>query len=253
VASHKPSDEFGVPLKWKKYLKLVEYGFITFDELQADIRRFPRFRAKSLIREIGRDVGEESSKNRRNLYVVKLVAADLQGQLPNFRIESSSELKKLPEFLRVHDNGPHNELWFCRTRIDNEVFSVAGRILFSNEGGIQSQLIEQLWRTSPRLLERYPSALPCPYVRAYRHGWAWSYSLEEVRLPLKEVDSRERVLHEFYYSLRLIEQERERIELFVAHLNSFSFPAFSLEYKITGSKFSLIDWDTPDDRRVLIS
>jgi len=51
--------------------------------------------------------------------------------------------------------------------------------------------------------------------------------------------------------MRCIEQEREKIEAFCTFLDSFSFKAYSLEYKIVGSELKIIDWDTPDDRQVL--
>ena len=30
-----------VPMKWRKYLALVDFGFVSADELAADIRRYP--------------------------------------------------------------------------------------------------------------------------------------------------------------------------------------------------------------------
>ena len=53
--------------------------------------------------------------------------------------------------------------------------------------------------------------------------------------------------------MRCIEQEKEKIAAFCAFLDSFSFKAYSLEYKIVGSQLKIIDWDTPNDRQVLAS
>ena len=53
--------------------------------------------------------------------------------------------------------------------------------------------------------------------------------------------------------MRCIEQEREKIAAFCEFLDSFSFKAYSLEYKIVASQLKIIDWDTPNDRQVLAS
>ena len=56
---------------------------------------------------------------------------------------------------------------------------------------------------------------------------------------------------DFGYSMRRIEEEREKIAAFCTFLDSFSFKAYSLEYKIVASQLKIIDWDTPNDKRVL--
>jgi hypothetical protein len=240
-----------VPLKWKKYLALVDFGFQSADELAAEIRRYPRSTVQRLVSDISSEILHDSRRSRRGLYVVKLVPADLQGQLPNFRLERSSQLKQLATFLAAHSSETYVEAWYCRTRIDSEVFSVAGRIVFTAPDAGRTQLVEQLWRGSPRLLETYCGDFAFPYVRASRYSWGWPYSIEHVHLPRKSELSNLQLQSEFGYSMRCLEQEREKLAAFCAFLDSFSFKAYSLEYKIVASQLKIIDWDTPDDRRVL--
>jgi hypothetical protein len=246
-----------VPLKWRKYLALVDFGFQSADELAAEIRRYPRGKVHRLVRDITSEIRHDSRRARRSLYVVKLVPADLQGQLPNFRVERSSQLKQLVAFLAAHRSETYVEAWYCGTRIDAEVFSVAGRIVFSAADTGKTQLVEQLWRGSPRLLETYSNDFEFPYVRASRYSWGWPYSIEHVHRPRKSARksalSNLQLQSEFGYSMRCLEQEREKLAAFCAFLDSFSFKAYSLEYKIVGSQLKIIDWDTPDDRRVLAS
>jgi len=239
------------PLKWRKYLALVDFGFLSAAELAADIRRYPKSKVHRLVSDIRSDIRHDSRRARRSLYVVKLVPADLQGQLPNFRVERSSQLKPLVAFLAAHSGENHLEAWYCRTRVDSEVFSVAGRIVFSAANSGKTQLVEQLWRGSPRLLETYSGDFTFPYVRASRYSWGWPYSVEHVHLPRKSALSNLQLQSEFGYSMRCIEQAREKIEAFCAFLDSFSFKAYSLEYKIVASQLKIIDWDTPNDKRVL--
>src|SRR5580693_3639868 len=200
-----------VPVKWRKYLALVDFGFQSADELASEIRRYPKSKVHRLVSDINSDIRRDSRRARRSLYVVKLVPADLQGQLPNFRVERSSQLKQLVAFLTVHSGETYLEAWYCRTRIDSEIFSVAGRIVFNaaNTGG--TQIVEQLWRGSPRLLETYCGDFEFPYVRASRYSWGWPYSIEHVHLPRKSALSRLRLQSEFGYSMRCIEREKEKI------------------------------------------
>jgi hypothetical protein len=246
-----------VPVKWRKYLALVDFGFQSADELAAEIRRYPKSKVHRLVSDIGSDIRHDSRRARRSLFVVKLVPTDLQGQLPNFRVERSSQLKQLVAFLAAHSEVNYIEAWYCRTRIDSEIFSVAGRIVFSSANTGGTQLIEQLWRGSPRLLETYSGDFAFPYVRASRYSWGWPYSIEHVHRPPKSAQklalSNLQLQSEFAYSMRCIEQEREKIAAFCAFLDSFSFKAYSLEYKIVASQLRIIDWDTPNDKRVLAS
>lgn len=240
-----------VPLKWRKYLALVDFGFITADELETEIRRYSRGELHRMVGDIRSNIRQERQRGFRSLYVVKLVPADLPGQLPNLRLEDSSELKRLVGFLEAHENSNYLEGWYCRTRVDPDVFSVAGRIVFSTADGGRTQILEQLWRGSPRLLESYSNDFAFPYVRASRYSWGWPYSIEHIHLPKSSPLSGSQIHSEFAYSLCCIEQERERIEAFCAFLDSFAFKAYSLEYKIVGAQLRIIDWDTPHDRHVL--
>jgi len=242
-----------VPMKWRKYLALVDFGFVSADELAADIRRYPISEVRRLVSDLRSDIRDDFRRARRRFYVVKLVPADLPGQLPNFNVERVSQLKQLVAFLTAHSGETYLEAWYCRTRIDSEVFSVAGRIVFTAPDNGRTQLVEQLWRGSPRLLETYSDNFALPYVRASRYSWGWPYSIEHVHLPRKSALSKLQLQSEFGYSMRCLEQEREKIATFCEFLDSFSFKAYSLEYKIVASQLKIIDWDTPNDRRVLAS
>lgn len=242
-----------VPLKWRKYLALVDFGFVSADELAAEIRRYRISKAHRLVSDISSEIRHDSRRARRSLYVVKLVPADLPGQLPNFNVERSSQLKHLVAFLAAHSGENYLEAWYCRTRVDSEVFSVAGRIVFSAPNAGRTQMVEQLWRGSPRLLETYSDDFAWPYVRASRYSWGWPYSIEHVHLPRKSALNNLQLQSEFGYAMRCIEQEREKIAAFCTFLDSFSFKAYSLEYKIVASQLKIIDWDTPNDKRVLAS
>ncbi len=45
-----------VPLKWRKYLALVDFGFQSADELAADIRRYPISKVRRLVSDLRSDI-----------------------------------------------------------------------------------------------------------------------------------------------------------------------------------------------------
>lgn len=239
------------PLKWTKYLLLVQFGFIEREELEQDIRRYRRSEERHVIRDIGADLRAERKMGCRFLYVIKLVSIGLSGRLPNFRVETLQDLRKVPRFFADHDKGDHAEIWFCRTRVDDNVFSVAGRFVFTPGDSDREHSVEQVWRCSPRLLEEMSASLRFPYLRASRYSWGWPYSIEDVRIPKHWTLDRPTLVAEFLWSMRLFERQRESVEIFLAFLDSFAFRAYSLEYKIVGPKLSIIDWDTPDDKLIV--
>lgn len=245
------TSELEYPLKWTKYLMLAQFGLISRDELEQDIKRYKRFEVQRLIVDLRRDLRVECQRGRRNLYVIKLVSLDLSGRLPNFRVEMRPDIDRLPAFLAAHENFDYVEIWFCRTRVDENVFSVAGRFVFTEEDGERSQCVEQVWRCSPRLLENYTKGFKYPYVRATRLSWGWPYTVKHLHLPRRSSFKRPSLMQEFFTSMRFVERERESICTFLVFLDTFGYRAYSLEYKVVGSRLSIIDWDTPNDKAAI--
>src|ERR1039457_4345971 len=107
-----------LPVKWQKYLRLVDYDFITVGDLERDIHRDQRFEETQLIRDLADELERGAASGCRYLYVIKLVSLHLQGQLPNMRIQQRRDLRLLPHFLARHSSRNYVEVWYCRTRID---------------------------------------------------------------------------------------------------------------------------------------
>ncbi len=141
------------PTKWQKYLKLVEYDLVRLEDLEAEIHRYPWAQRYYLIADLRKDLAVENQKGQQNIYVVKLVSILQQGQLPNFRVVNSTDADQLSTFLEDNGTGRYEEAWYCQTRIDHGVFSVAGRVIFRSDVFQGAQVVEQVWRCSPRRLE----------------------------------------------------------------------------------------------------
>jgi hypothetical protein len=238
-----------VPAKWRKYLKLVEYGLADVRHLEDDIRRFVWENRAALVEEIGRDITARG-RDGSSLYVVKLVPLSLVGQLPNIRVGSLADLPHLEHALASAPPS-YAEVWYCRTSMDGNVLSVAGRLVCTPSMVPRAHTVEQVWRCSPRLIEDFGRGFPFAYLRAARPGWGWRYVTEQVYVPQEEPVCEAALAHEFRHSMGLLEERRERLECFLDHLATFGFRTFVVEYKIVGSRCDIIDWDTPADWRVI--
>jgi hypothetical protein len=241
-------------LKWRKYLLLTEFGFLSKHNLQKQIARYPRHAVRRLTAEIRTALGRVPRGTA--LFVVKLVTQNEPGGFPNLRVTSQDELASIPAFLNAWSSYPYIEIWTCYTCIDSSVLSVAGRLIISSSE-LWEQSVEQLWRASPRMLESYHggSSFPYPYLRATRVGWGWPYNIQHVHIPQANgrlaVLSSEQVRLEFAEAMLSIERSREQLAFFAASICDRGGSIVSIEYKVTGSRLEIIDWDTPDDRRVL--
>jgi hypothetical protein len=235
------------PLKELKYLLLAQFGLLPSDELKLGIKRYARSAVKHLRRDLLHDFQKETVLGHGNLYVLKLIPYGHSWGLPNLRVQNKGDINRIPDFLSSHRNFPYEEVWYCKTRVDPNVFSVAGRFVFLETGRWCGQLVEQVWRCSPRLLEHFSSPFGYPYVRASRPSWGWSYTLDMVWAPPAWGITPSELRKEFQYSMELFERDRDRIERFLTFLASCGYKAYSIEYKIVSSRVMVIDWDTPND------
>ncbi len=234
-----------IPTKWKKYLLLERYGLQELANIRDGIRRYARGETESLLSDIKANLVRDEADSSGAFYVVKLVPLVQQGQLPNYRIHHSKDLAGLPDFLCEHENGDHVEVWFCRTAVSSNLLSTAGRIVFTDDG---RQVVEHVDGCSPRLIESFSSRFQWPFVRASRLGWGRRFAYELIHIPAAWPND---PLPAFRQTVALLEERQEMIRAFCEHLESRCFSAYSLEYKLVGSWFSIIDWDTPDDLKVL--
>jgi hypothetical protein len=183
--------------------------------------------------------------------VVKFVPSKLAIMLPNYRVESFDDLAPLKRALETADSGRYQEVWFCRTQISVGSFSVAGRILVDARAGKKAQIIEQVWRCSPRLIEVLDDKFPYPFVRASRSGWAWPPILEQLHRPPASPETETVIREQFSRALRCLERKRASLEIFVEKILSTGTGACCLEYKIEDDRLQIIDWDTSNDSAVL--
>lgn len=242
------------PLKWRKYLLLTEFGFLSKRDLRKEIARYPRSAVHHLTTQLRQTL--DRIPRGTALFVVKLVPQDEPGRLPNLRVTSHDDLASLPAFLNTWYSYPYTEIWTCYTSIDPSVLSVAGRLIISSTE-VWEHSVEQLWRASPRMLEYYHcgSSFPHPYLRATRVGWGWPYKIQHTHIPRSRGHSpafSSAQLHaEFAEAMVSLERSRDQLALFAASIRDRGADIVSIEYKLTGSRLNIIDWDTPDDRRVL--
>jgi hypothetical protein len=240
-----------VPYKWKKYLKLHEFGFRSISDLNSEIHRFDIHDADAIVEEISS--GFNCIEPQASIFfVIKLINNDAVFSVPNYRIYNPEELAafKVDVLQKQH---LYHEIWYCKTKIyeNNEALSLAGRILYTELVNGYDQTIEQIWNRSPRIIDNYTETSDFIFVRATRLTGGFRHNPLVVHLPSNCNLKKDDVLEQFYYAAKKIEAEREKIEIFEEYMRSFRFNSFALEYKINDGILRFIDWDTPNDKLVL--
>lgn len=242
-----------LPLKWLKYELLDLYGLADLVYIERSIRRFRREDSSYFLSELRREIRGSGSLNTSQrldgFFVTKLVPHRLSILLTNVRVYG---LRDIPAVQRAisEPNSDHEEIWLCRTRADIRTLSVAGRLLVLADCG--SQVIEQVWRCSPRFIENLGPDFPYPFVRAVRPGWGWSMKIEEIHCTPNAPETGCALRCQLGATLRKLNASRERLEFFTDAITSLGL-AISLEYKIEGEALQIIDWDTANDALVLDS
>lgn len=241
-----------IPIKWKKYLLLANYGLTTLDKLNSEIHRYRWKDFPIVVEELRQKFSVQQGDS--NLFVVKLVSANAVGQLPNFRLTLPTQLPNLMRFLQETPQHNFEEVWYCETQIDVSLLSVAGRLAFY-DGFDGPQILEQVWRCSPRLIETMThgnkEGFNWPYVRATRPAWAWRFCVEELYCPRNSEQGETAIRQEMWNTMHLLERAREQLGIFATDLVSAGVSSFSFEYKIIGNSLWFIDWDTTDDAKVM--
>lgn len=241
-----------LPLKWQKYLLLVDFNLISLSELNSQIKRYKNNELYSMIADIREQILYDQHVQQKFIYVVKCVPFDLHFKLPNYRIFDISDLIHFETIYNTTLAEKYPEIWYCKTRIDDSADSVAGRIYFqTNELGY-GQVIEQIWNRSPRYIDTLSSQSDFPYIRASRDGWSRKYVIEKLHNPCPS-KSTVQMQRQFYRSVAKIEGMRNKIELFGEFLESLDLAIFCLEYKRIDDDFLIIDWDSSNDMKVLKS
>jgi len=242
-----------VPYKWKKYLKLYEFGFRSIADLNSEIHRFDINDVDLIVDEISSVLGCVEPQTSV-FFVIKLINNDAVFSVPNYRIYNQEELIAFKSDV-LNKKKLFHEMWYCKTNISegNKDLSLAGRILYTDVVNGYDQTIEQIWNRSPRIIDDYNETSDFIFVRASRWAWGFRFNPLVVHLPndcnLRKAD----VLEQFAYATSKIEAERDKIEIFEEYMRRFDFKAFTLEYKINDGILRFIDWDTPNDKLVLSS
>ena len=242
-------------LKWQKYLLLVQHELTTTDRLSREVLRYTWNQWQHLLEHLDRRYRVAELMKDKILCVIIFVKSDAVRTLPNYRIHSKSDIKGLRELIHKNDQ-EYNEIWCCETQINPSQLSVAGRVLFQDAKPEIAQHVEQLWHTSPRLIEEMvlsnkESPPPFSFVRAYRPSWGWSYRIDFLHAHSKSKYSASIVEREFYRTMILLERERYRIERFLEFIYNNGASSVTLEFKADADTLWFIDWDTAIDRHIL--
>lgn len=241
-----------VPNKWKKHLVLVEFGLKRQEDLEREIHRYSATHVNALMQDI-----EEELKNNPNsgMYIVSSIPSNDFYKLPNFSISSMEDLEEFKASLDEHFLEKFSEVWYCKKTFEKGHDLITGRISFNNRDWVSSikdsHIVEQVWNCSHREIEKLGRDPNIIYIKASREGWGRHYNIDTLNVP--SIKDKDKVIRGFRETVRSIEANKEKIEPFEEHLKSIGVDEFCLEYMLSQGKFSFIDWDSSNDKKVIDS
>lgn len=239
------------PIKWKKYKILTYFKLRDYDNLVNEVKRYKSKDIKNLILDI-----KESMNDNDILYVIQLIKNYQLVNIPNRRIRTIEDLRCFAN--EVEQNNlcnKYDEIWYNKTQINENNRSVLGRVSFSTL--IDRQILEQIWNSSPRILNEvsFSSQVDDEYDLTYWHAERekWNKEFETKRMYPKNISSKELDIYEIdkQYTIKKIQFYRKEIEAFREYLKLIGIREFSLEYKMDNDQFRFIDFDSDNDKLVI--
>lgn len=235
-----------VPVKWRKHMVLVEWGLREEKNLTDSIHRYKAENYEACIEDIKKQMEKAPDEN---IYIIKLVPLRSYYQLPNLLIDKEKKIEEIYTELRNMQLEHYSEIWYCSNKVQNQG-TVFGRMLIGNGElyPIRCPIrIELVWGSSARVIERYPH-VNCPYIAVEKENWNSSPTIKE--LIAKDMDE-EKIINTAMEIVCETGLFYNRIRDFGSYIFSKGCNRLSLEFNYCDGKFSFIDWDSDDDKKVL--
>jgi len=246
--------ENNIPFKLKKHLVLPYFGLRTMEDLNQEINRYKKQEIDSMVTDIKRDMKQTNGKCS---YLISFVPMEQQYKLPNVTISNVEQLKDFYIKYKTDTDYKYSELWFFK-KMQNKDSSMVGRISINLrdinsqvEALEHTQILEQVWSTNHRQIEKYNKTIESIFVIASRMGWSRNYNIDKITIPQGiEIENKD-IIKQLRNSFIQIETYREKIEEFCEYLKKLNINEISLEYMINDGKISFIDWDSSNDKKVI--
>lgn len=221
------------------------------EDLENEIHRYQYENIHILVKDIYKDIIR--NKEEKSIYTISLVNNEQLHKLPNVNIVNLNELEEF--YKRYFSNKQFQEIWYCKKQTKmKQAFSI-GRISINTSQQMndimQGQIIEQVWNTNHRSIEKYTQNNKIAYLRASRICWGTRYSIDKIQEPQSTEINKQQMIAEFIENVKEIEKSKENIEEMAKYLNKLNINQFSLEYLKEGNKFMFIDWDSQNDLKVI--
>ena len=229
--------------KYKKHKALVLLGLKSQEELNRDLTRFD----SQNIEKIKETVLEKIKAAKvPTSYLLSLIPRYDYHSLPNCIVSSEADFSLLEDLLTTFPEAV--EVWAFPKERD----ALIGRFALQTDSTDlgQYQILEQVWSTNHRDIDRYDPRGKIPFISASRPRWMQGYRMDRVQnIP---DDDKEKYVRQFVNAAVEIENRREKIEEIAEYFKGLGIESFSLEYRLDSKGFSFIDWDTNKDDKVLI-
>lgn len=223
-----------VPQKWAKYDILIQHGLIDENDINHQIRRYKKHTIFSLYH----DLLQLLDNSNQSFFVVILVPLDLRRNLKNYIIRNKDDLNSF--FANIDCPYPYDEIWCC----ENTSTLLCGRFLISNGNtGNVSQILEIIENNTIRGIETINGDTAFNHVTLERPTWGWHFAKKNVFWD-EERSSLEPIVE---YCSAEFEKRKDKINSFSDYLSRIGIDVYSLDFKVSGNCFTIIDWDSAND------
>lgn len=234
--------------KWKKYEILCFLGFADIEYLREAIKRFKRTEVDNLLSYI--DNFFETNLHYDKMLVVKFVTKYDVGQLYNLRIYERQDRGEIHKLISENTNDKIIEYWVCPSTVSKTPNNFSGRYLFDSKN-LDEEVIELIWWTSPRLLESHVESEMYPYARYIKQYTNLCYRNDRMIVPKNSNIGRLEIQECIKKVIILLQYHQNSTDWFKKILDSCRIKVFSLEFKFENGIGTFIDWDTPNDKKVI--
>lgn len=230
--------------KWKKKLVLEKYDLATYFDILAETNRFSIDESDLILKLLEKELERKKQISCR----LVMVPAKHQYKLPNYVVHTAEDLIGVPEFLQ--NKRQYQEIWYFTEDSQEHDQAISGRLSYHWQYDNCMEYIELIRSDTPRGIDTYSLKSNTEYMRVSRKVGKAIYRVEAIQLG-QTCTSEEQWQKTFELFKQKLSVYDSRLAHFRSAIKAYGINSMSLDFKLSGDRLFFIDWDTPDDSKIL--
>jgi hypothetical protein len=232
------------PLKWLKYVLMDRIGVEPISRIESQVHRFHVGQIGAAEAWALRQFPATADPANRAMVIAKVVPWGSGAQLRNYRLFDANDAKVAFRSISGNYGTCDYEVWCCCSSVSTVGFNLGGRMTIPN--GDRPQLLELVWFTSPRFLERVQ--LPnfaFPYLRAQRSWPNPAFRVDVLHIPRSFAAVPDgQWMADYTAVARSLNRRRSSMTRLAATVRSIGAHEVCFCFKVTNGRLNIIDWDS---------